>query len=171
MVRAHGSYPWCHWFKSSHRYHMARWRSGLTHQPLTLAFMGSNPIRVTIISHQKSSVCIAEDFFIAIDKSLFNNYNIIMETLIFEWDENKNIINREKHKISFEEAQTVFYDENALLIDDPEHSQDEERFIILGFSQRANLLVVCHCYRASETVIRIISARKATKIERSYYNK
>ena len=74
-----------------------------------------------------------------------------------------------KHQISFEEAQTVFYDFEALLIDDPEHSEGEERFIILGLSNVANLLVVCHCYRESETVIRIISARKATKYEEQYY--
>ena len=92
-----------------------------------------------------------------------------MDTIKFEWDENKNEINKKKHKISFEEAKTVFYDEEALLIDDPEHSQEEERFIILGLSKKANLLVVCHCYRASETVIRIISARKATKNETKQY--
>lgn len=92
-----------------------------------------------------------------------------MEAIRFEWDENKNIINKKKHKISFEEAQSVFYDEEALLINDPEHSQNEERFIILGMSFKANLLVVCHCYRESETVIRIISARKATKNETSQY--
>ncbi len=92
-----------------------------------------------------------------------------METLKFEWDENKNQINQQKHSISFEEAKTVFYDENALLIDDPDHSEEEERFIILGLSSRAKLLVVCHCYRASETVIRIISARKATRKETQYY--
>ena len=92
-----------------------------------------------------------------------------MGTLRFEWDENKNRINLAKHKISFEEAQTVFYDEEALVIDDPEHSQEEERFIILGFSKKANLLVVCHCYRESESVIRIISARKATKTEERQY--
>ncbi len=88
-----------------------------------------------------------------------------MELIKFEWDENKNEINKKKHKISFDEAKTVFYDDNALLIDDPEHSEQEERFIILGTSSKANLLVVCHCYRQSETVIRIISARKATKTE------
>ena len=88
----------------------------------------------------------------------------------FEWDENKNEINKKKHKISFEEAKTVFYDEEALLIDDPEHSWEEERFIILGLSKKANLLVVCHCYRVSETVIRIISARKATKSESKQYH-
>ena len=89
--------------------------------------------------------------------------------LSFEWDENKNRINQAKHKVSFEEAKTVFYDERALVIDDPEHSQDEERFIILGMSAKANLLIVCHCYRSADSVIRIISARKATKTESSYY--
>lgn len=93
-----------------------------------------------------------------------------MEEIRFEWDENKNEINKKKHKISFEEAKTVFYDSEALVISDPEHSQEEERFIILGLSQKANLLVVCHCYRASDTVIRIISARKATKTESRQYN-
>ena len=92
-----------------------------------------------------------------------------MDMIRFEWDENKNAINKKKHKISFEEAQTVFYDPDALIIDDPEHSQEEERFIILGVSANANLLVVCHCYRESDTVIRIISARKATKSEANKY--
>ena len=92
-----------------------------------------------------------------------------METIRFEWDENKNTINKRKHKISFEEAQTVFYDAEALVIPDPEHSQDDERFIFLGMSRQANLLVVCHCYRESETVIRIISARKATRNESVQY--
>ena len=90
--------------------------------------------------------------------------------ITFEWDENKNSINKKKHKISFEEAKTVFYDSNALLITDPEHSSDEDRFILLGLSKNLNLLVVCHCYRCSETVIRIISARKATKNETRQYN-
>lgn len=93
-----------------------------------------------------------------------------MEMIRFEWDENKARINQSKHGISFEEAQTVFYDEQALVIDDPEHSEEEDRFIILGLSKKANLLVVCHCYRASDTVIRIISARKATKTEAKYYH-
>lgn len=92
-----------------------------------------------------------------------------MEMIKFEWDENKNQTNKKKHKISFEEAQTVFYDENALVIDDPEHSIEEERFIILGLSRKANLLVVCHCYRQSDSVIRIISARKATTTEIKQY--
>lgn len=94
-----------------------------------------------------------------------------MKEISFEWDENKNAINKRKHKISFEEAQTVFYDEAALVIDDPEHSAEEERFIILGFSRQANLLVVCHCYRAADMVIRIISARKATKNETKFYER
>ena len=94
-----------------------------------------------------------------------------MECIQFEWDENKNHINQNKHNISFEEAKTVFYDDEALVIDDPDHSEAEERFIILGLSNKANLLIVCHCYRASDTVIRIISARRATKTESKFYRK
>lgn len=93
-----------------------------------------------------------------------------MKSIRFEWDENKNRINQSKHKISFEEAKTVFYDVAAIVIDDPEHSEAEERFVILGLSKKTNLLVVCHCYRATETVIRIISARKATKTESKQYS-
>ena len=93
-----------------------------------------------------------------------------MDIIRFEWDENINAINKRKHAISFEEAQTVFFFFFLLVIDDPEHSEQEERFIILGISTRANLLVVCHCYRQSETVIRIISARKATKNEARQYD-
>ena len=93
-----------------------------------------------------------------------------MDTIRFEWDENKNTINKHKHGISFEEARTVFYDLDALVIDDPEHSEYEERFIILGLSIKANLLVVCHCYRSSDTVIRLISARKATSTESRQYH-
>ncbi len=89
--------------------------------------------------------------------------------LSFEWDENKNRINQKKHGISFDEASSVFYDDLAILFDDPEHSQEEERFILLGMSEAANVCIVCHCYRASETVIRIISARKATKKEEERY--
>ena len=73
--------------------------------------------------------------------------------------------------MTFDEAKTAFYDVSALVIDDPEHSDEEERFILLGMSQNARLLVVCHCLRESETVIRIISARKATKTESSYYGR
>ena len=94
-----------------------------------------------------------------------------MDMIRFEWDENKNLINQRKHGVSFDEAKSVFYDEEALVIDDPEHSLEEDRFIILGLSSKTNLLVVCHCYRESETVIRIISARKATKTESGFYGK
>jgi uncharacterized DUF497 family protein len=92
-----------------------------------------------------------------------------MNCIRFAWDENKNRINQARHKISFEEAKTVFYDMRAVVIDDPEHSKEEERFIILGFSKAANLLVVCHCYKEAESVIRIISARKASKSETKQY--
>ncbi len=74
-----------------------------------------------------------------------------------------------KHQIFFEEAKTVFYDKEAKIIDDPDHSPEEERFIILGLSRRANLLLVCHCYREDEEVIRVISARKATRTETEQY--
>ena len=93
-----------------------------------------------------------------------------MRLIDFEWDENKNRINIEKHGISFEEAATVFYDDNAVLFDDPDHSTEEERFLILGISQRAHLCIVSHCYRGADDIIRIISARKATKREAETYN-
>jgi len=85
------------------------------------------------------------------------------------WDEKKNRENIQKHKVSFEEAETVFYDPNGKLIDDPDHSDDEDRFIILGLSKMLRLLVVCHCYRENDETIRIITARKATKKEVKYY--
>lgn len=90
---------------------------------------------------------------------------------IFDWDENKNQINQKKHGINFEEASSVFYDEKAILFDDPEHSEWKERFILLGMSNAVNVCIVCHCYRESDTVIRIISARKATKKEAERYVK
>jgi uncharacterized DUF497 family protein len=88
----------------------------------------------------------------------------------FEWDDQKSRRNMAKHHVSFDEAQTVFFDPYARVIDDPEHSAKEERFIILGLSKMSKLLVVCHCYRVNEQVIRIISARKATKNEANQYN-
>ena len=87
----------------------------------------------------------------------------------FEWDKTKNILNIKKHGIDFNEAATVFLDGEALLIEDEKHSNEEDRFVLLGFSQKANLLIVCHCYRANDEVIRIISARKATKNETKQY--
>ena len=90
----------------------------------------------------------------------------------FIWDENKNKSNQRKHRVSFEEAKTVFLDEFAQSIYDPDHSEAEERFILLGMSGRFRVLVVCHCYRKNEEVIRIISARRATtKEEKRYYEK
>ncbi|PNV75546.1 BrnT family toxin [Leptospira inadai] len=92
-----------------------------------------------------------------------------MSEIDFEWDPTKSSANKRKHGISFEEAKTVFFDENARVINDPEHSEDEERFVILGFSYKLNLLMVSHCYRSSKDIIRIISARKATKSESKQY--
>lgn len=92
-----------------------------------------------------------------------------MNTLRFEWDERKAAANQHRHGVSFEEARTVFFDERARLIDDPDHSKDEERFILLGLSSTLRLLLVCHCYRSDDDVIRIISARKATAREAKSY--
>jgi len=92
-----------------------------------------------------------------------------MKILTFVWDERKNRANQRKHGVSFEEARTAFYDENAKEYFDPDHSAKEDRFILLGMSSRLRVLVVCHCCRESEFVIRIISARRADKIERGVY--
>ena len=87
----------------------------------------------------------------------------------FIWDEDKQKKNIEKHGITFSEASTVFDDDNAIYFDDPTHSHDEDRFIILGYSERARMLLVCHCYRNGGSYIRIISARKATNKESELY--
>lgn len=92
-----------------------------------------------------------------------------MSALRFEWDEHKAIVNAKKHGVSFEEARSVFVDERAKLIDDPDHSEDEERFVLLGLSSGLRLLLVCHCHREAGHVIRIISARKATARESKAY--
>ncbi len=89
--------------------------------------------------------------------------------LRFDWDERKNRANRTKHGIWFEEAQSVFDDPRARLFHDPEHSEEEERFILLGMSFAARVLIVVHCYREQEQVVRIISARKATRKEAGFY--
>lgn len=93
-----------------------------------------------------------------------------MEGLRFEWDQRKESHNLKKHGISFEEAATVFLDEHALLIADPEHSEDEDRFILLGLSTSLKLLVVVHCYRESDEVVRLITARRASRPERRQYD-
>jgi hypothetical protein len=92
-----------------------------------------------------------------------------VQDLRFDWDQRKNAHNQRKHGVSFEEAETVFLDDQALLLDDPDHSSREDRFILLGLSAAVRVLVVCHCYRASGNVIRLISARKATATERKGY--
>lgn len=89
--------------------------------------------------------------------------------ITFEWDRAKATANLKKHDVSFEEAQTVFYDEFAIQFLDDEHSSDEDRFLMLGISSESHLLLVCHCERAGGDVIRIISARKATKQESKFY--
>ena len=92
-----------------------------------------------------------------------------MSALTFEWDERKAAANLKKHGVSFDDAKSVFLDDRAKLIDDPDHSENEDRMVLLGLSYALRLLVVCHCYRGEGGVIRIISARRATtKESRSY---
>jgi uncharacterized protein len=92
-----------------------------------------------------------------------------MEEITFSWDERKDRENQRKHGVSFEEASTAFADENARLKHDPDHSREEDRFVLLGFSAKLRLLVVAHAYRQGGTQIRIVSARKATRNERRQY--
>ena len=92
-----------------------------------------------------------------------------MTDIRFEWDDSKSVLNKRKHGISFEEASTVFSDDYALLINDPDHSLEEDRFILLGLSSSINILIVCHCYRSKDEIIRIISARKANHNEKNQY--
>jgi uncharacterized DUF497 family protein len=92
-----------------------------------------------------------------------------MAGITFVWDERKNRENQKKHGVSFEEAQSVFFDDSAREFFDPDHSEDEERFLLLGRSYRLRVLLICHCFRESDRVIRIISARRATKKERAVY--
>jgi uncharacterized DUF497 family protein len=95
----------------------------------------------------------------------------VSSELRFEWDPAKSRSNERKHRVSFEEAATAFQDERALLIGDPDHSEAEDRFVLLGLSASLRVLVVCHCYRAEGGVVRIISARKATTSERNAYSR
>ena len=89
--------------------------------------------------------------------------------LRFEWDPDKNAENQAKHRVSFEEAATVFSDDAARFMDDPDHSVGEDRYLLLGLSATARILVVSHCFRANDDVIRIISARRATRREQAQY--
>lgn len=93
-----------------------------------------------------------------------------MDNLHFEWDPAKARENLRKHGVSFDEARTVFADDQAILLDDPDHSADEDRFALLGLSAPLRVLVVAHCYREGDTVIRVIAARKATRSERAQYD-
>jgi uncharacterized DUF497 family protein len=92
-----------------------------------------------------------------------------MKSLRFTWDPDKAEANLRKHGVSFEEAQTVFYDENAVEFYDDEHSEWEERFLLLGLSSKLRLLIICHAYREESGLIRLISARKANQEEVPYY--
>ena len=94
-----------------------------------------------------------------------------MAELRFDWAPKKNRENQRSHKVSFEEAKTAFADEYGLLMADPDHSEDEDRFILLGLSAKLRLLVVCHTYRQQDELIRIISARTADRSERMHYSK
>jgi uncharacterized DUF497 family protein len=94
-----------------------------------------------------------------------------MREISFAWDERKNQQNRRTHGISFEEAQSVFFDEEAVHFFDPDHSDDEDRFLLIGRSYRLRVVLLCHCFRESDRVIRIISARRATRAERSVYQR
>jgi uncharacterized protein len=96
-------------------------------------------------------------------------YIAIVRYIHFVWDEVKSRANVSKHGVSFEEARTVFFDENARLMHDPDHSKNEDRFVLLGMSRKPRLLLVCHCYREDDQLIRIISARKATRAEARQY--
>ncbi len=89
----------------------------------------------------------------------------------FDWDVSKATINFKKHGISFEEAQSAFYDDFAVQFFDEDHSESEDRFLLLGMSSHANLLLICHCEHSNGGVVRIISARKATKRESAFYGK
>ena len=94
-----------------------------------------------------------------------------MKDLCFDWSEAKNKANVRKHGVSFEEASTVFFDEYALLIADPDHSENEDRFVLLGLSVKLRLLLVCHCFEADDGLIRVISCRKANRNEMSLYRR
>jgi len=94
-----------------------------------------------------------------------------VDEIRFQWDERKNAENNRKHGVWFHEARTVFFDDRALLIGDPDHSDDEDRFVLIGMSLTLRTLVVCHCYREDAEIIRIISARKASRLERAEYER
>jgi uncharacterized protein len=105
-----------------------------------------------------------------IEKKLQRSYASEMNKLSFDWDAKKAAANIKNHGVTFEEAKSVFSDDRAKLIDDPDHSENEDRFVLLGISSRLRMLLVCHCYRSAGNVIRIISARKAMSRESKSYS-
>ena len=110
-------------------------------------------------------------FWGVVAPKLHCSYTHSVANLRFEWDARKNAANKRKHGVSFEEARTVFYDDRALLIEDPDENDEEDRFVLLGISAALRMLVVCHCYREKDSLIRMISARKANRKEREDYEK
>ena len=94
-----------------------------------------------------------------------------MKDITFEWDEDKNKVNVQKHGVSFEEAESVFFDEFALLIADPDHSENEDRFVLLRLSAKLRMLLVCHCFEVEDGLIRVISCRKAKRKEIPMYRR
>jgi len=122
-------------------------------------------------SNSNNALLYAGHFLWSSGLASFNHYmyNVHMNSLRFEWEPRKASANLKKHGISFEEAKSVFYDESARVISDPDHSEDEDRFILLGVSLSLRVILVCHCYRSEGNVVRIISARKATPKESKAY--
>jgi uncharacterized DUF497 family protein len=104
-----------------------------------------------------------------LDYKLQHIYNVIINSIRYFWDDRKNAANQKKHRVSFEEAQSGFFDEHAVEYYDPDHSESEDRFLMLGFSYQLRVLVVSYALREQETEIRLISARKATKKEQKVY--
>lgn len=117
-----------------------------------------------------TSLCAFNSAHNFLDIVIIHMYIVSMNNLRFEWDSKKEKANLKKHGISFDEARTVFFDENAIQFYDPDHSESKVRFLLLGMSFKLRVLIVCHCFRESETLIRVISARKADqKEERDYW--
>jgi len=125
-------------------------------------------LQIIVANAPKSEVNVRQDEK-DIDFFCQHTYSVHMSDIRFEWDEQKNKANKRKHKVSFEDAQTVFLDENAIRFFDPDHSDEEDRFLMIGMSFTLRVLIVSHCYKENDLVIRIISARKADKYEQSDY--
>jgi len=106
-----------------------------------------------------------------LDNLVKNIYNVYVRYIRFTRDPKKSIENYKKHGIPFDEAKSIFYDQNARLIYDPDHSVKEDRFVMIGMSSKLSVIIVCHCYREKEEIIRIISARKATTSETRFYER